>query len=853
MKKSILAFLFAVPALAQVSNPSIISVAVAPSGACTSGLPNQQVVSTGVQYSCQNGTWAAIGGGSGSGTVNTGATGQIGYYAADGTTISGNTVNNLLDAKLGSGNQSNIVAALQKQNYFGLPAIEVATANMQTGSGNNPAQLRIMLAGDSTTTFHNFLPLCALVSQFGSAGFDLNGTGGTQLGYGQPCGSGLGVTQNSSTGTITQNNGAGSIVPGTGAPYDFTRWSTGVVTNISSGGSVTYGTGGGSARGTILRVYYLTEPLDGITGAAPGTLTVTATGVSNCTSGCVIGTVALTGASTASGIIQAREPLDSWTLTLAASGGAADIIGIGIYDNTHNGIIAVGLGRGGLSLPDLQSTPSAITQPAFAAANGAPLAITSYSITTNVITVNYSANAYVPAVGEKIILGGFYTSAFLDKTTLTIASVGTNTFTATLPVSHANVGLTSEAGYGWQSDASFAMLYEMKQNGISNGSCQQATGAAPTTFHDYSYWLNSFISEISYQNPAVSAEFTASYPIYPTSTCAAVYNDQQRLVAQQNGYFYFDNFFPATNTQKVNLGQLAPGDVHSNAQEQMAGGQLLVNALGLTGNPFGAMARPVANASVATLANYVGANSPNTPTLGVFNPAVSVTQQPGYAAAKQYSNSSLHYLVDVGNQLLIYDYNHTNPIFCINTSATAGAFPAGCKVTSNYLGQFVLAGTNTNQLTVQNATAGVAALFKSTLNSAGGNVQLTVDRGNASAESTYDMSSLGTLAWRMGMHGNANWSVRDQINSKVPFLITANSPASSLTITTTNVTYGQPLLPGTIYSAAGTALPTCDGTHNVGGTTVVSDATTPTYLTAYASGGAVMSPVMCNGTNWVTY
>ena len=55
----------AIPAMAQVSNPSIISVTVAPSGACSSGLPNQQVVSTGVQYSCQGGTWGAIGGGSG--------------------------------------------------------------------------------------------------------------------------------------------------------------------------------------------------------------------------------------------------------------------------------------------------------------------------------------------------------------------------------------------------------------------------------------------------------------------------------------------------------------------------------------------------------------------------------------------------------------------------------------------------------------------------------------------------------------------------------------------------------------------------------------------------------------------
>ena len=69
----------AIPAMAQVSNPSIVSVTVAPSGACSSGLPNQQVVSTGIQYSCQGGTWGAIGGGSGSGTVNAGTTGQTSH------------------------------------------------------------------------------------------------------------------------------------------------------------------------------------------------------------------------------------------------------------------------------------------------------------------------------------------------------------------------------------------------------------------------------------------------------------------------------------------------------------------------------------------------------------------------------------------------------------------------------------------------------------------------------------------------------------------------------------------------------------------------------------------------------
>lgn len=54
------------------------------------------------------------------------------------------------------------------------------------------------------------------------------------------------------------------------------------------------------------------------------------------------------------------------------------------------------------------------------------------------------------------------------------------------------------------------------------------------------------------------------------------------------------------------------------------------------------------------------------------------------------------------------------------------------------------------------------------------------------------------------------------------------------------------------YSAAGVALPTCD-TNATGRRLMVSDANGPTFLGNYASGGAVVAPVLCNGTNWVTY
>ena len=60
------------------------------------------------------------------------------------------------------------------------------------------------------------------------------------------------------------------------------------------------------------------------------------------------------------------------------------------------------------------------------------------------------------------------------------------------------------------------------------------------------------------------------------------------------------------------------------------------------------------------------------------------------------------------------------------------------------------------------------------------------------------------------------------------------------------------LLPGVIYSAAGTALPTC-AVGLKGQQATVSDATAPTYRGAYTSGGAVVSPVYCDGSSWLTF
>jgi hypothetical protein len=61
----------------------------------------------------------------------------------------------------------------------------------------------------------------------------------------------------------------------------------------------------------------------------------------------------------------------------------------------------------------------------------------------------------------------------------------------------------------------------------------------------------------------------------------------------------------------------------------------------------------------------------------------------------------------------------------------------------------------------------------------------------------------------------------------------------------------NPSAPGTIYSAAGTPVPTCNAATN-GFTVVASDITTATYRASYVSGGTNLGRLFCvSGTGWL--
>ena len=96
-----------------------------------------------------------------------------------------------------------------------------------------------------------------------------------------------------------------------------------------------------------------------------------------------------------------------------------------------------------------------------------------------------------------------------------------------------------------------------------------------------------------------------------------------------------------------------------------------------------------------------------------------------------------------------------------------------------------------------------------------------------------------------------NWDVRFNYNNSSGNGVTFwNGAASSAQVAVIDKfgAFQQNIL----YSAAGTALPTCNTAYK-GAQLTVSDATSPTYLGTYTSGGTVVAPVFCNGSNWLTH
>lgn len=141
-------FCFVAAASGQPANSPIISVTTAPSGTCFAGLPNQQVISTGTQYSCGSvtagvGTWAAIGGGSGSGTVS-GQANSVIPLATAATTIgaqsalsdNGTTVSSTEPVCVGSCPSTGVsIGPLSTPTNWNFDTATAVTARTSLGAG----------------------------------------------------------------------------------------------------------------------------------------------------------------------------------------------------------------------------------------------------------------------------------------------------------------------------------------------------------------------------------------------------------------------------------------------------------------------------------------------------------------------------------------------------------------------------------------------------------------------------------------------------------------------------------------------------------------------------------------------
>jgi hypothetical protein len=257
MKKLLWLFLLALPLAAQPNNPSVRYVSGAPSGTCSPAPPIQVVDSTGTIYTCDNGTWAAQGGGGGgnlSGTLTAGfvpiATGvntlgdstiDDGVTASGTLTIQTTDENGIVIAantgglKLSNSNDEDPRVADGAINLFagaGLQLVNDPTANKSNGlsisnlgiagtsitdSGGGGIALNQSAAGEVRTSITD-----------SGAGIELIANGGS--------GGGISLNSNGANGTsITDSGGNGITIQNTNAASNV---------NISSNGGNALGNNG---------------------------------------------------------------------------------------------------------------------------------------------------------------------------------------------------------------------------------------------------------------------------------------------------------------------------------------------------------------------------------------------------------------------------------------------------------------------------------------------------------------------------------------------------------------------------------------------------------------------------------
>lgn len=288
-----------------------------------------------------------------------------------------------------------------------------------------------------------------------------------------------------------------------------------------------------------------------------------------------------------------------------------------------------------------------------------------------------------------------------------------------------------------------------------------------------------------------------------------------------------------------NLNNTAVGDM---ALSSTSSGASNNTALGLLSQP---------STSTGTANSSAGAYSLYTNTTGYNNAAF------GYQA--EYGNTTGNSNAAFGAQAL-----YTNTTGNNNTALGVTALLNSTTASNNTaVGNGALTGATTGNNNVavggaagkavttggSNVIAGLDAAYYLTTGSS--NITVGTNAGWTSSSNALTTASNDTF---IGAGSAPSTSTQNNYMTVIGSGATANC-ANCVSLGRASDTVELPggmILPNLIYSAAGTPVPTCNSGAK-GLRAEVSDATSPTFLGAYTSGGAVLSPVVCNGTGWVTY
>ena len=190
-----------------------------------------------------------------------------------------------------------------------------------------------------------------------------------------------------------------------------------------------------------------------------------------------------------------------------------------------------------------------------------------------------------------------------------------------------------------------------------------------------------------------------------------------------------------------------------------------------------------------------------------------------------------------------------------NGDGASGADTTLCRDAANTLAQ--RRGTNAQEFRVYESYTDASNNQGITVNFTAGIPQISQFANGTGTSKGIILKGLnGTITFGLGTNNGA-WDISSLGNLVANADNTHDIGATATTLRPRNIWAGSAIVAGTVlqtvqaYSVAGTALPTCNAGAQ-GTRAFVSDATLPTYLAAYVSGGAVVAPVFCNGTTWLT-